>query len=235
MHHELLAPLATDLEAIALHARSTAPVPTCPGWTVRDLALHAGRVVRLAASAVRGGDEGRLPRRPRPPEDVDPAEWLRVGSAELLEALGGAEAEAVVPTFTGTATPAWWLRRQAVEMAIHRLDAELALGRPGPIHPAVAAAGVDEFFDVVCTDWHPDALAGRDASVHLHAAEGGEWTATWAGGVVTWDRSHAKGDVAVRGEVADLLALLWGRPTAGPVEVLGNDALLSDLLAATAT
>ena len=31
-----------------------APVPTCPGWTVRDLVAHQGMVHRWAAALVRG-------------------------------------------------------------------------------------------------------------------------------------------------------------------------------------
>ena len=37
-------------------AGADAPVPTCPGWTVRDLLAHQGMVHRWATAVVRGDD-----------------------------------------------------------------------------------------------------------------------------------------------------------------------------------
>ena len=52
-------------------------------------------------------------------------------------------------TLAGPATAAWWRRRQALETAIHRVDAERALGPASPIDPALAADGVGEVVDVL--------------------------------------------------------------------------------------
>ena len=44
------------LGAWADRAGAEAPVPTCPGWTVRDLLAHQGMVHRWATAVVLGDD-----------------------------------------------------------------------------------------------------------------------------------------------------------------------------------
>lgn len=235
MHHELLAPLAADLELVAQLGGGDAPVPACPGWTLDDLLAHVGGVARMAAASVRGGDDGARPRRSRPPEGADLAAWVRTGAADLLDALRTTDADAPTPAFSGPKPASWWAVRQAVEMALHRVDAEAALGRTGPVDERVAEAGIDEWFGDLCGDWHRADLADLELTLHLHAAEGGEWTARWAEGGYGWDRSHAKGDVAVRGPVSDLLLVLWGRPPLSAPEVLGDATAWERLLERTRT
>ena len=57
-----------------------------------------------------------------------------------------------------------------------------------------------------------------------------------AAGGITVEPGHGKGDVAVRGPASDLLLVLMRRlPPGDPaVEVLGDAAVLDELLAATA-
>lgn len=38
------------------------PVPTCPEWTLRDLARHLGRVHRRVAATITSGSERMVPR-----------------------------------------------------------------------------------------------------------------------------------------------------------------------------
>ncbi len=51
--------------AVAAAAAET-PVPTCPGWTVRDLAHHLGEVYQFVASHVGRGEVSRPERPPAP-------------------------------------------------------------------------------------------------------------------------------------------------------------------------
>jgi hypothetical protein len=62
-------------------------------------------------------------------------------------------------------------------------------------------------------------------TIHLHGTDGeGEWLLTLGPDAFTMTHEHAKGDVALRGSVSDLALLLYGRPTIGAVEHLGDDA-----------
>jgi uncharacterized protein (TIGR03083 family) len=120
---------ATDrLAAWATEAGLDTGVPTCPGWTVRDLLAHEGMVHRWATRVVRGGDwrdtddaaveaEGRA--------TEDPVGWVRAGAAGLLDALRAAPEDLEAFTFLRQAPPPrlFWARRQDHESTIHALDA----------------------------------------------------------------------------------------------------------------
>jgi hypothetical protein len=113
----------------------------------------------------------------------------------------------------------------AQELAVHRHDAEAGAGDPHPIDAEVAADGIDEFLDVFCgiADF-----SEPPGTLHLHATDGdGEWFVDTTTGALTWERAHAKGDVAVRGATSDLLLLLWGRVSPDQVEVLGDEQVLT--------
>lgn len=136
----------------------TAPVPTCPDWTVRDLVAHQGMVHRWATAVVQGTPateantaterneaEGR--RHP------DPTQWLADGAIDLARALATSNEATTDLVFLADA-PAdpvdFWARRQCHETTIHAVDAlSAALGRaPGAdetwIGPELAGDGIDE-------------------------------------------------------------------------------------------
>lgn len=121
-------------------------VPTCPEWRVRDLIAHTGSVHRWAAGYLAGRTE------PGPieicaPDDVDTlAAWFRDGHRELLNRLTEGPADLECWTFLPAPTPlAFWARRQAHETAIHRVDAERALGvQPREFTAHFAKDGIDE-------------------------------------------------------------------------------------------
>ncbi|OEU87526.1 hypothetical protein DB35_25210 [Streptomyces abyssalis] len=121
-------------------------VPTCPEWRVRDLVAHTGSVHRWAVGYLDGKTEGR-PIEICAPDDVDAlADWFREGHLRLLNRLTTAPADLECWTFLPAPTPlAFWARRQAHETAIHRVDAESALGgRPREFTAEFAADGIDE-------------------------------------------------------------------------------------------
>jgi hypothetical protein len=136
-------PLAQHLEGLrtamvafvryADRAGLEAPVPTCPGWVVRDLVAHQGSAHRTAAALVRHEQPG-----PVDPVEGDPVEWLRDGAIELVEAV------------TRSADRSPWARHACHQTTIHAVDAlGAALGRaPHPsetwIDAAIAADGIDE-------------------------------------------------------------------------------------------
>ncbi len=134
------------------------PVPTCPGWSVRDLVEHTGGVHRWATAVVKGGltqdlpdaDQELLFRAPDEPDEL--LAWLTRGARELVQALQAAPADLRTFVFLKSAPPPrqFWARRQAHETTIHRVDALAArLGRLPSTHEAdisreVAIDGLDE-------------------------------------------------------------------------------------------
>lgn len=232
--------LADLLRAAALDT----PVPTCPGWTLRQLATHVGRGDRWAATMVAERAETVVDPRTvadgRPPDDQDgTAAWLAAGVQQLVGAVVDVGADTPIWTFTGPQPAAWWLRRRLHETVVHRADAALALGAPFELPPAVAADGVSEMLTLIAARPPGDEpLLGGDDTMHLHATDdhlgaAGEWMVRPVGNAAEWEPGHAKGTVAVRGAAADLLLVLTRRLPAGRVEVLGDAAVLDTWLART--
>jgi uncharacterized protein (TIGR03083 family) len=207
------------------------PVPSCPDWNLAQLVAHMGGIhawVRQVVAA--GGQPVRSRVAPSPPED--PAEllaWYRTGLAELVASLS-VDPDTVAWTFLSAApdTVGWWRRRQALETAIHRWDAQAAadLGQGEPIAAELAADGVDEFF----TDFLPRILKAQPVdqltgTLHLHATDTpGEWWLDFDAEGLATRREHAKADAALRGPASGLYLWVWNRqtPEAAGLDVFGR-------------
>jgi uncharacterized protein (TIGR03083 family) len=232
-----------SLGTLVAGADLTLRVPTCPDWTLRQLATHVGRAQRWAAEIVstrsaraiafRDVPDGRIP--------DDPAEhagWLRAGAGRLIAALGPA---GDVPVWAfGHQRPAiFWARRMTHETAVHRADAQLTVSAAGgqPTVPVivadVAADGIDEWLTELAApgdgdpDLHAAALAEGE-SLHVHAADvprgTGEWLITSGPAGITVRRVHEKGTIALRGGASDLLLVLLQRlPADTPAVQLHGD------------
>ena len=218
------------------------PVPTCPGWTFRQLAIHLGRGHRWAAQIVatravtpipmREVADGKLPQDP-----AQHAPWLNAGADRVIEAVTAAGSDPVW-TLAGIGPASFWARRRAHEAAVHLAHAQLAAGRPVDLDPEVAADGVDEWLARTGDTTDParaqtQDLRGDGQSLHFHATDPGlsgtgEWLVTRTPSGVTVARGHGKADVAVRGPAASLLLVLTRRlPPSDPgIEILGEQALL---------
>jgi uncharacterized protein (TIGR03083 family) len=219
------------------------PVPTCPGWTFRQLATHVGRGHRWAAQIVATRATAPVPMREvadgKLPEDpARHAPWLNAGADQVIEAVAAAGSD-LVWTMTGMRPPGFWVRRRAHEAAVHLADAQLAAGRDVDLAPDLAADGVDEWLGLIAASTADPTrdLRGDGQSLHFHATDPGlsgtgEWLVTRTPSGLTVQRGHGKADVAVRGPAADLLLVLTRRlpPTAPGVQVLGDQALLAHWL-----
>ena len=187
---------------LARDADLDAPVPSCPGWSMRDLVAHLGGVHRWATHAVVAGNPDL---RPEPPSDDSRpglTAWYRRHASHLVDVL----------TSAGTDAPAWtlddrdptakfWMRRQVHETAMHVWDAENALGRLRPMDPSLAWDGVLEVRDVI---YPRQVRLGRvqplSRSVHMVATD------------ARGDAIIGDGDsIVLRGEAEVLLRLLWHR------------------------
>jgi len=216
-------------------ADPSTPVPTCPGWTIKQLFRHVGRGNRWAAQIV--ADRRSEPLDPKdvrdgkPPDDLDAAiDWLNGGAQAIVMAVDQVGSDARVWTFNGPRPAGWWIRRRLHEASVHHADAALALGVDFDPAPELMADAISEWVElmVVQADKHaPPVERGR--TLHLHATDAGlgptgEWTIANAEDGMSWTHDHGKGDVALRGPVKDLLLAIVRRRqvTELGIEVFGD-------------
>ncbi len=227
-------------------------IPSCPGWNMTDLVLHLGGVHRHAARIIREKQRELVPisredlgwlglEHPylhwlmtgqSPRDEPLPRElllWFEEGSSELEAVFREADPEEPVWTWSPDKRVGFWLRTQAIEVAVHRWDAQLAHGIAEPIGAELAADGIDHTFDYMLPVRRElaEARAGSGEAYHFHRTDGpGEWMVRFHADGVEVAREHGKGDVAIRGTSSDLLLWLWRRIPASRVEVFGDAALL---------
>ena len=175
----LLDQLQGDLIAIQATALAGGPdldrqVPTCPGWTVTDLLGHLWVVQTWVRSILRG-------REPQPTPEPGPAPVADFidGIPDFLTAMRAITADEPCWNFgPQPRTAGWWIRRQAHEHAIHRVDLEAALGTTPTFDAAFAADGVDE----VLTMFYPRQLKLQrtepiSETIRIVASDtGNQWT-----------------------------------------------------------
>jgi uncharacterized protein (TIGR03083 family) len=212
-------------------------IPTCPEWTLRQLATHVGRAHRWAAEIVRTRSDHFIEFRAVPdgklPDDpADRGAWLTSGATGLIDTLREAE-DAHVWTFEGMAPAGFWARRMAHETAVHCADAQLAASESVELVPELAADAIDEWFTMLS---HPEddqdprvAALPLDRTLHVHATDpdlavGGEWMITRAEDGIHVTTGHGKGDAALSGLAGHLLLVMLGRlPANGEwIEVFGD-------------
>ncbi|MBM3660544.1 MAG: maleylpyruvate isomerase family mycothiol-dependent enzyme [Actinobacteria bacterium] len=203
-------------------------VPSCPEWTVADLLGHVGRVQRWQADIVaRRVQEAEFSFAEPPTDPAVLVSWVQDATALLLEVFAAAPADTPLWTFVGPGVAGFWVRRQAHEVSLHRVDADLAAGIAPALDGELATDAIDEFLDVVVQFRVRDRMTGTGETVHLHRADGdGEWLVRLTAEGPEVERTHAKGDVAARGSASDLLLALRGRVEPSALEVFGDEAVL---------
>jgi len=229
------------LAAAAERAGLAGPVPSCPGWQVRDLLRHQGHVHRWAGRFVTDRLADAVPE-PAEAEILagDPADgqlldWFRAGHAALVAALRAAPADLTCWTFLPAPSPlAFWARRQAHETEIHRVDAELAAGEAitSPV-TAFAADGVDElimgFLGRQARRLTDEQRAGHGRSVLVRATDdGSEWQVALTeddSRTASVQRGSGTGpaDCTLAGPAAGLYLVLWNRAEAGAATGVSAD------------
>lgn len=193
-----------------------AQVPSCPDWTFAELLWHLGRVQRFWGSAMRAGDvDPEFPADAPAPTQADELEpWFRESTRQLLDALREMPWDA--PAWV------WWkedrtvgaiARHQVQEAAVHRWDAQLALGTPEPLPEKLADDGVDEFL------WIIRQMRGSEP-IAFRATDTGN----------TFSAGQDEADVTVSATASDLVLLLYGRVSADQVKIAGDRAKLDAFL-----
>jgi uncharacterized protein (TIGR03083 family) len=234
---------AETLAATVADQDPALPIPTCPEWTLKQLATHVGRTHRWAAEIVSRRASEFIPFREVPdgafPAETDErAAWLRAGARLVIDAVDAA-GDDLVWAFDGPAPASFWARRMAHETLVHRVDGELAAGTEPVIDAVLAADAIDEWFMLLSArrdeQGVPPLPAG--AVLHLHATDPdvagrGEWLVRHVEEGLTVEPGHAKGDIALSGPAANLLLMLVRRrPSDDPqVSVYGDASLLTGWL-----
>ena len=248
-HLELLRTEGDRLAAMPVESLGAA-VPSLPDWTVERVLRHTGKIhqwVTALLAAGPGHDIGAaaadLPAIPRGP-DCLPA--YRDALEAVIAELDRHHPDEPAATFSGLGTAGFYHRRQAHEVAVHRIDAADAVHGaggpvPAPLAADCAADGIDEWANLfLATRWQqhngpfPDNLTGH--TVHIHGTddpgppEGAEWLLTFTDHGVQVEATHAKGDVALRGSAENLLLTLWRRRSLSTIEAIGDRSVAERLL-----
>ncbi|RPE27583.1 maleylpyruvate isomerase family mycothiol-dependent enzyme [Kitasatospora cineracea] len=219
-------------EALAAAPGLDVKVPTCPEWTLYDLAQHLGQGQRFWSAIVAAGASETPPPRPTGAAPTDREAliaWFAESNEQLLAALREAGPEA--PCW------GWWelaqsprnttgaVRRRLNETAVHAYDAQLAAGVAAELPREVALDSAEEFLLTCCST--TVAWPHTPAVLAFQATDGPTWQLTLsANGAHATRTPTAPGaatpgaatpDATIRGTAAELLAVFHGRT---PIEAL---------------
>ena len=225
---------AVLIGAMALEAGADAAITTCPGWVMRDLVLHTGEVHRWAAAIVRGGVTnpstdlavdylGELP------NDDDLVDWFVAGATALVATLGHADPGANYFTFLKDPPSPFmfWPRRQALETAMHRIDAESALARNTGMSTPLATDGIDEILTGFAPRKHTPLHSESPVVLQIAPTDSDAvWSVTISNEPVVTVRTGGDADCTARGLSSDLYQALWNRQGTEHLTIDGDAAVL---------
>jgi uncharacterized protein (TIGR03083 family) len=214
-----------------------ARVPTCPDFTLDDLAAHVGQACGFWSHLLCEGT-GRA----KTPYSTEVgaegrAAWLAALAGHLVAELRATGPDQPVWTWHPTDHTATFVARRAShETAVHRVDAQLsATGRAEAVAPELAADGIEEVFMMMRAAAAAPRTAGRrrpdarrsqtlglEAGDHAPAA----WLVRFEPDGVRTERGTGPADLTLRGAVSDLEMTLYQRPARGPLERIGDPAVL---------
>jgi uncharacterized protein (TIGR03083 family) len=231
---------AVETEGTALGAALaagplSAPVPTCEGWTVADLAVHVGDVCGFWSHVLcEGTGEPKTPF-PDPPEGEALAPWFADLHRHLVERLAATPADTEVWTwFRNDHSAGFVARRCAHELAVHRVDAQSARGAASPIAAELAVDGIDEIMGALL-ETRDRSGRGTARRLELRPTDADvEWTITIRSDHIDVARRSSaeeqEDDPGARlsGSASDIELLLYHRPPLGPTETNGDASLLEE-------
>lgn len=228
-------------------------VPSCPDWTLADLAWHLTEVQNFWGEISENllVDPGEVQELSRP-GNAGLAEAFATASRRLVVALSSHDPDARCWSWDENGQNVGWVRRrQAHEALIHRVDAELAAEARSEIDSELAGDGVAEILEVMLDSsslpaWATFEPDGTTASLTVLDTGMGWWMrfGRFIGVEPEGGRTHdlpsiqlegsgGAADAAISGSGADLDLWLWGRGSADDLIVSG-DLSLADKLRATA-
>ncbi|MEW2249206.1 maleylpyruvate isomerase family mycothiol-dependent enzyme [Streptomyces sp. NPDC058733] len=229
------------LRALLAGADVTARVPTCPAWNLGQLVRHVGGAHRWVETVVRTRATREVPHDLVDDvfghDDRDPAvlgDWLADGARQLAEAFADAGDDVRVWTAMPDQPVTFWGRHALFETVVHRADAAWTVGAAYTLDPAIARHGIDAWMGFGLL---PEVYQGGDGEGQL-LDEGRSLCLTpsdhpgpgWFVGLgpqgPRWEHGSGPAAVTVRGPLADLLLLLYGRPVRDRLAIRGERPLL---------
>lgn len=237
-----VAAVEQEAQLFADAARRTeldAVVPTCPGWTMRDLVRHLAEIHLWAAAQVSNravkmwvDDLSELSSYWPDlavfwPSDEELINWYLETNANLVRELTSAPSDLECRTFLLAPSPlAMWARRQAHEIAVHRFDAEHVGHAETSFDPAFAADGISELLVSFAPRASEFPIDGP-GTMAVHASDTDDrWHVTMAPSGITTTAGDRPADVTVTGPASDLYLAMWNRGDASTIEVVGDRHLL---------
>jgi uncharacterized protein (TIGR03083 family) len=204
-----------------------APVPTCPGWLVKDLVLHhASFQLWITALIVDRVQEPIAPSDAYPPVGIDVLDWYQSIGDEFVRTLRLTDPSTPVWGVTGEQRAGAWARRQASETSVHRWDAQNAQTIGRPIEHA------DDYLGELFTLLLPSLIRSFGAVLPLGTLmlRSTDHRLTWSvrplGGTIELAALSTEPDVQLTGTSSDLFLALWRRPSAvrveGDLKILGQ-------------
>jgi uncharacterized protein (TIGR03083 family) len=225
----LIAAASADGRALIAAAETDwqRPIPHCPGWDAAELVRHMAAILQWMGAVVGSGDRSGRGLDPGPEDQAELSSWYLSCLQNTVGVLAATDPDSPTWTFSslGDRSAAWWARRLAVEIAIHRWDAQHALNcaggpRPAPVDAAIAQAGVQEFV----TEFLPGLLSGAGGEhltgvLHLRASDArADW---WIDlNTAASVNPRAAADTDLRGSASDLLLWLTNRLATDDLDVV---------------
>ena len=215
-----------------------AQVPTCPDWTLHDLAKHIGQGRRVWAATVAAGPDATakatLTDAPAPPREREALDaWLAESTQALLDALREAGpdrgcwvgwGDSQSPRTCGAVA-----RHQVQELAVHTYDAQVTAGDPRPLPDEVALDGVDEFL-VTCVATS-SAWPNEPATIEYHVPEGGSWRIRPDADGARIGPAEGAASVSVTASASDFVLWFYGRAEPEAKKLDGDARVIDQIIA----
>lgn len=218
--------IGEDTERLLEAAREglRANVATCPGWRMEDLVRHVADVYRTWYAQILAGDTTARTETDRPAPG-DPTGDLEEQGARLLDALAATAPDAPCWNWSGEdLTVEWVARRMALEVSVHRVDAELTRGRANPVERELAIDGIDERLEVhLRLDLHetPDASLGGSLCL-VCVDDPAAWMIDVERGRLRWRHGRGPADAVAVAGASDLFLFTWNRVGPDALELTGD-------------
>ena len=199
---------------------SPVDVPSCPGWTTKDLAKHMAHVYLGQAYVVETGSQAENKEHLAPyPRTEDFMEFMYWGFDAITKALDINRPERQTWSWHHSDQSVdFWFRRMAHETVIHRIDAEQAVGAVTKIDEALALDGVDEVLDFLplMGSWPevPNIDFGIVSIVATTKSGSQVWDLQFADEAATVsaaDKANVSARLVISGDAEAMDLYLWGR------------------------
>ncbi|NKE61128.1 maleylpyruvate isomerase family mycothiol-dependent enzyme [Lentzea sp. PSKA42] len=214
-------------------------VPTCPEWTLFDLAQHIGEGRRDWAATVTAGpgatSKASAAGSPMPRERDALQVWLAESTRQLLDALREAGPDRGCWTWWGESqsppTCRAVARHQLQQMAVHTYDAQLTAGAAEPLSQEVALDGVEDFLFTCCAT--TSAWPHEPAVVDYRTTEGRSWRVRLSseGARIAAPAGEDTADASAEGTASELVLALYGRIPLDSLKLDGDRRIFDQLVA----